>query len=80
LLRPPCPPAHLPGSLPIALSARHDEPLLEALAREVFALFPRCLRCGQPIVRYEDADVRVFANRVTHREGCGAEGAEPAGE
>jgi hypothetical protein len=44
--------------------------LLDALAREVFALFPRCVRCGERIARYEDADVRIFGRRVTHRGAC----------
>lgn len=46
--------------------------LLDALAREVFALFPRCVRCGERIERYEEADVRIFGRRVTHRDRCPA--------
>ncbi|HYD51750.1 MAG TPA: hypothetical protein VEA99_03945 [Gemmatimonadaceae bacterium] len=47
-----------------------DPPPLEALAREVFALFPRCVRCGQRIERYEEADVRIFSFRVVHARDC----------
>ena len=52
------------------LSSRHDDPILEQIARDTFALFPNCQRCGQPIERFEDADVRIHVQRVVHREGC----------
>lgn len=47
-----------------------DPPALQFLAREVFALFPRCVRCGERIERFEDADVRIFSFRVLHRARC----------
>ena len=52
------------------IAARTDDPAVEELARSIFALFPRCMRCGQPIERYEDADVRVLSHRVVHRAPC----------
>ena len=52
------------------LSGRADDPMLEQLARDVFAMFPQCHRCGQTIERFEDADVRVHVQRVVHRDHC----------
>lgn len=52
------------------LSGRHDDPMLEQLARDVFAMFPQCQRCGQTVNRFEDADVRVHVQRVVHRGTC----------
>ena len=47
----------------MVLSGRHDDPKLEQLARETFAMFPNCHRCGQTIARFEDADIRVHTQR-----------------
>jgi hypothetical protein len=44
--------------------------MLEQLARDVFAMFPNCHRCGQTIARFEDADIRVHTQRVVHRGEC----------
>jgi len=33
-------------------------------------MFPNCHRCGQVIARFEDADVRVHAQRVVHSGPC----------
>jgi hypothetical protein len=55
------------------IAARHDDPALEEVARAIFALFPRCMRCGVEIPRYEDADIRILTNRVVHRGRCAAE-------
>ncbi len=52
------------------ISGRHDDPLLEQFARDTFALFPICRRCGQRIASFEDADIRVHTQRVVHREPC----------
>ena len=52
------------------LSGRPDDPVLEQIARDAFALFPHCHRCGQVIARFEDADVRVHVQRVIHRGPC----------
>ncbi|MDB4899391.1 MAG: hypothetical protein JWN53_1199 [Gemmatimonadetes bacterium] len=52
------------------LSSRHGDPILEQIARDTFALFPQCHRCGQPIARFEDADVRVHVQRIVHRGEC----------
>ena len=54
------------------LSGRADDPKLDQLARDVFAMFPHCHRCGQTIERFEDADVRVHVQRVVHRDHCPA--------
>jgi hypothetical protein len=54
------------------IAARRDDPGVEELARSIYALFPRCMRCGAPIDRYEDADVRILTNRVVHRGACSA--------
>ena len=54
----------------MVLSGRHDDPKLEQLARDVFAMFPNCHRCGQTIARFEDADIRVHTQRVVHRGAC----------
>jgi len=54
----------------VALSGRANDPKLDQLARDVFAMFPHCHRCGQTIDRFEDADVRVHAQRVVHRGEC----------
>jgi hypothetical protein len=43
------------------------------MARSIYTMFPRCMRCGEPIARYEDADVRILTNRVVHRGRCAAE-------
>ena len=56
----------------MSLSGRADDPKLEQLARDVFAMFPHCHRCGQTIARFEDADVRVHVQRVVHRDHCPA--------
>jgi hypothetical protein len=52
------------------LSGRPDDPILEQIARDTFALFPHCHRCGQTISRFEDADVRILVQRVVHRGSC----------
>ena len=52
------------------LSTRHNDPILEQIARDAFAMFPHCHVCGRPIERFEDADVRVHVMRVVHRGGC----------
>jgi hypothetical protein len=52
------------------IAARRDDPAVEEMARSIFALFPRCVRCGELIARYEDADVRILSHRVVHRGAC----------
>ena len=64
------------------LSAHHDDPALETLARELYALFPSCVRCSRPIDRFEDAAVLVHLHRLAHH-GCVAPAAsarDAAGE
>jgi hypothetical protein len=59
------------------IAARPDDPAVEEMARSIFALFPRCMRCGEPIARYEDADIRILSHRVVHREPCAGTDAAP---
>jgi hypothetical protein len=54
------------------IASRPDDPAVEEMARSIFALFPRCMRCGEAIPRYEDADVRILSHRVVHRTPCAA--------
>jgi hypothetical protein len=60
------------------IASRPDDPAIEEMARSIYALFPRCMRCGEPITRFEDADVRILSHRVVHRGRCADE--ESAGE
>ena len=57
---------------PLLIVANRRDPVLEQIARTVHELFPECVRCGQRIERIEDADVRVFRNRLVHRGSCPA--------
>ena len=52
------------------IASRPDDPAVEEMARSIFALFPKCMRCGETIARYEDADVRILSHRVVHRDPC----------
>jgi hypothetical protein len=52
------------------IAARPDDPALDEMARSIYTMFPRCMRCGEPIARYEDADVRILTHRVVHRDEC----------
>jgi hypothetical protein len=52
------------------IAARRDDPAIEEMARSIYTMFPRCMRCGELIDRYEDADVRVLSHRVVHRAPC----------
>jgi hypothetical protein len=47
---------------------RYDDPILDTIARSIHTFFPRCLRCGEPIEAFEDADVRILTNRIVHRK------------
>lgn len=49
---------------------RYDDPILDTIARSIHTFFPRCVKCGQPIERFEDADVRIHTNRIVHRKAC----------
>ena len=68
---------HILQAMP--LSSHHDDPILEQIARDTFALFPNCHRCGQKIERFEDADVRIHVQRVVHRGECPAAGSQEVG-
>lgn len=52
------------------IAARPDDPAVEEMARSIFTMFPRCMRCGELIARYDDADVRVLTHRVVHKTPC----------
>jgi hypothetical protein len=52
------------------IAARPNDPDVEEMARSIYTMFPRCMRCGEPIARYEDADVRVLTHRVVHKVRC----------
>jgi hypothetical protein len=52
------------------IAARPDDPAIDELARSIYAMFPRCVRCGELIGRFEDADVRILSHRVVHRAEC----------
>jgi hypothetical protein len=54
------------------LSSRYDDPILDQIARDTYALFPHCHLCGRRIERFEEADVRVHVQRVVHRGECPA--------
>ena len=55
------------------IASRPDDPAIDEMARSIYALFPRCMRCGEPIARYEDADIRILSHRVVHRGRCADE-------
>jgi len=52
------------------IASRPKDPAIEEMARSIYALFPRCMRCGNPIANYEDADIRILTHRVVHRGAC----------
>lgn len=55
------------------IAGRPDDPAIEEMARSIYTMFPHCMRCGEPIARYEDADVRILSHRVVHRLRCAEE-------
>jgi hypothetical protein len=54
----------------VDIRARPTDPVVEALARAVFALFPRCRVCGEAIATFEEAEVRIFSHRAVHKGKC----------
>lgn len=54
------------------LASRPNDPAVEELARAIYTMFPRCMRCGEAIASYEEADIRILTQRVVHREPCSA--------
>jgi len=54
----------------VDIRSRPDDPQVEQLARQIFAMFPKCMKCGERIERFEDADVRILTHRVVHRVAC----------
>ena len=55
------------------IASRPDDPAIEEMARSIYTLFPRCMRCGEPIACFEDADIRILSHRVVHRGRCAEE-------
>ncbi len=55
------------------IAARPDDPAVDEMARSIYTMFPRCMRCGDAIPRYEDADIRILSHRVVHKGRCAAE-------
>lgn len=55
------------------IAARPDDPAIDEMARSIYTMFPRCMRCGELIARFEDADVRILSHRVVHRRECMAQ-------
>ena len=49
---------------------RYDDPILETIARSIHTFFPRCMKCGEPIESFDEADIRILTNRVVHRSAC----------
>jgi hypothetical protein len=54
----------------VDIRSRPDDPEVDLLARQIFAMFPKCMKCGQPIATFEDADVRILSHRVVHRQAA----------
>jgi len=52
------------------IAARPNDPAVEEMARSIYTMFPRCMRCGEPIASYEEADIRVLTHRVVHKRPC----------
>lgn len=55
---------------PLVVVAHRGDPVLAEIARTVHELFPQCVRCGGIIGAADDADVRLFRNRLVHRTPC----------
>jgi hypothetical protein len=66
----------------MSLAAHYRDPIIDTIARAIHALFPRCVSCGEMVERYEEADVRILANRVVHRRcmAIAASGTDGAAE
>lgn len=56
--------------LDVDIRSRPQDPAVQELARSIYAMFPNCMRCGQTIATYEDADVRILSHRVVHKGEC----------
>jgi hypothetical protein len=54
----------------VDIRSRPTDPAVEELARSIYAMFPKCMRCGENIADYADADVRILSHRVVHRGAC----------
>ena len=61
---------HPPYCARVDIRSRPADPTVEELARSIYAMFPKCMRCGQPIDSYDEADVRILSHRVVHRGKC----------
>jgi hypothetical protein len=56
--------------LDVDIRSRPADPAVEELARSIYAMFPKCMRCGLAIASYDDADVRILSHRVVHKGEC----------
>ena len=65
--------------LDVDIRSRPHDPAIAELARSIYAMFPNCMRCGQPIASYDDADVRILSHRVVHKGECSRREDESAG-
>ena len=52
------------------IRSRPADPEVEQLARQIYGMFPKCMKCGQPIASFEEADVRILSHRVVHKTPC----------
>ncbi len=52
------------------IRSRPDDPAVEQLAKQIFAMFPKCMKCGEPITSFDEADVRILSHRVVHKAPC----------
>ena len=52
------------------IRSRPADPEVELLARQIFTMFPKCMKCGESIATFEDADVRILSHRVVHKQRC----------
>ena len=52
------------------IRSRPTDPAVDELARSIYAMFPKCMRCGEAIPSYEEADVRILSHRVVHKGKC----------
>jgi hypothetical protein len=52
------------------IRSRPTDPAVDELARSIYAMFPKCMRCGDPIASYDEADVRILSHRVVHKGKC----------
>jgi hypothetical protein len=62
----------------VDIRSRPADPDVEQLARQIYSMFPKCMKCGEPIASYEDADVRILTHRVVHKVACAGRSGDSA--